>query len=205
MRPSAGLVIASSRSPGPRHDIVRFRRAATANRTATSEGSSFSYRRLARTLPAGTPLDGDLLDGYLHDLVVEPTQSLEHGMAELTYKFQLKWGNLETFLVQLSSVNTTLCFILGTVEPSVGRQVICFVHRGHIQTWDLPESEQDNILLNVPEESDDATQDERNEIFWALVEADWAMLDAVVDHWTDTAAKTLATIAADAHTDAESG
>lgn len=190
---------------GPRHEIVRFRRAATANRTATSEGSPFSYGRLARTLPAGTPLDADLLDGYLHDLVVEPTQTLEDGMAELTYKFQLNRGDLETFLVQLSRVYTTLCFILGTVEPSVGRQVSCFVHRGHMQTWNLPESEQDKIFANVPEESDDATQEERDEIFWALVEADWAMLDAVVVHWADTAAKALATIAADANTDAEPG
>ena len=125
-------------------------------------------------------------------------------MAELTYKFQLDRGDLETFLVQISYVYPRLCFILSTVEPSVGHQASYFVHHGCIQVWNLPESERENFLANVPEEADTTASDEPDEIFWAMVEADWAMLDAVVDHWADAAAQTLATIAADVRTNSES-
>lgn len=188
---------------GPRRDVAKFRRAATANRTVHSEGLLFSLRRLMSILPAGTPLDQDLLEGHLHDLVVEPTTTVEHGMVEATYKFQLEWDDLEAFIIQISTVFPSLCFILGTVEPSVDRQASCLILSGSIQRWDLPESVKEQVLANVPEETDDSANDAHDEIFWALVEADWAMMDAVVDHWADTAKQKLATMAADTHTNTD--
>lgn len=177
-------------------DVAAFRRAARANRTSRSEGSPLSFRRLMDILPAGTFVDEDLRRGELFDLAVDPTRKLEPGMAEVAYSFQLHRGDLEAFLLQLSRVYPRLCFILGTVAPSVDQQESCFVHDGRMQSWTLPESQREKLLAAVPEIPDDASSEEEDEEFWALVEADGAMMHAVVDHWAGTAEKTRARIAA---------
>jgi hypothetical protein len=181
-------------------DIAAFRRAAKANRTSRSEGAPLSVRRLMRVLPAGTAIDEYLRRHDLSDLVVDPTRELEPGMAEVTYNFQLKWGDLEAFLVEVSRVYPRLCFILGTVFPAGDEQESCFIHDGRKQSWTLPASQKEILLADVPDDADETSspdyKDGYDPVLWALIHADWAMLEAVVDHWAGTAAKTRAEIAA---------
>ena len=110
--------------------------------------------------------------------------------------FQLHRGDLEAFLVQISRVFPRLCFILGTVEPSLDQEESCFVHDGRKQSWTLPASQKEKLRAAVPEETDDNEDD----VFWALVWTDWAILDALVDHWASTAATTRVRIAASCST-----
>jgi hypothetical protein len=177
---------------GVDREVAAFRRVSRANRTSRSEGSPLSFRRLMRVLPAGAATDEYLRRGDLFDLVVDPTCKLEHGMAETTYKFQLHRGDLEAFIVEISQIYPQLCFILGTVAPSADQQESCFIHDGQLQSWRLPESQREKLLAAVPEDTDD----NQDQVFWELVQSDWAMMDAVVDHWAVTAERKRAEIAA---------
>jgi hypothetical protein len=153
-----------------------------------------------RVLPAGVAIDEDLRRHDLLDLVVDPTRKLEPGMAEVTYRFQLYRGDFEAFLVEVSRVHPRLCFILGTVFPAGDQQESCFIHNGRKQSWTLPESQKEQLLADVPDDASETSSDDYedgyDEVFWALVHADWAMLDAVVDHWAGTAEKKRGEIAA---------
>ncbi len=184
---------------GPRRDIAKFRRAAAANRTSRSEGSPLSFKRLMSALPTGVAMDENLLWIELLDLVVDPTTYLKYDMAEVTYNFQLTKVDFEPLLFEVSCIYPTLCFILGTVASGSGQTESCFVHNGQLQVWRLPDSEYETFLANVPEDSDQMANDGDDEVLWALTQADWAMMDAVVDHWAATAEKTRATVAADMH------
>lgn len=53
------------------------------------------------------------------------------------------------------------------------------MHRGRVSRWRLPDRIKEAILGDLPAE----TEDEDDEVAWDLAEADWAMMDTVVDHW----------------------
>src|SRR4051794_28817694 len=87
---------------GPRHDVTAFRRAATASRSSSSEGSQLSFRRLMSILPSHAGLDENLWIIEPLDLSVDPTSKPEHDMAQVVYDFQLRGAEIEPLLVEVS-------------------------------------------------------------------------------------------------------
>ena len=57
------------------------------------------------------------------------------------------------------------------------------VHDGQSRTWRLANTRREAIWATVPEE----TEDNLDDVTWALAEADWAGMDEVVEHWRPTA------------------
>jgi hypothetical protein len=181
---------------GPTKDVAAFRRAATANRTSRSEGSRLSFKRLMRLLPADNVIDQQLLWIEPQDLFVNPASKLEDGMVEMVHGFEMSRGSISPLLVEISRLYPSLCFILGTVFPSGDEQASCFIHNGRLEMWTLPRGQRDACYGAVPQVPDDPSEEEKADEFWAELQADWAAMDAVVDHWVSTAKKTRARIAA---------
>jgi hypothetical protein len=61
----------------------------------------------------------------------------------------------------------------------VDEQISLLVHQGRIRRWRLPDKRKQVLQADIPEPSEDNDDDG----LWAAIEADWAMMDAVVDHW----------------------
>ena len=144
------------------------------------------------------------------DLIVEKPTMLKHGLVELVYKFQIGYGGEpRTFLAKLSQAFPHLCFVFGSVEPSISNQDSCFILRGKRTDWHLPErrgrvlAAKVEKLMNIEGTTDSTKMKLENELLEACVEADWAMLDEVVHHWDKKAEKTLAMIARDLHTESK--
>ena len=121
------------------------------------------------------------------DLVVEQRR-LKDGTVEVTYKFQLSEFECEPLMIAVSKCYPRLCFVLGTVASSVDQQSGMFIHNGQARSWDLSNRRKAAILAKVPQE----TADNSDEVTQALTEADWAMMDEVVDHWTPKATQVMA-------------
>ena len=123
------------------------------------------------------------------DLVVEQCR-LRDGTVEVTYKFQLSEFECEPLIVAVSKLYPRLCFVLGCVASFVDQQSSLFIHDGQTWSWDLPSRRKAAIWVKVPEE----TNDNADQVTRALAEADWAMMDEVVDHWTPKATQAMATL-----------
>jgi hypothetical protein len=129
------------------------------------------------------------------DLVLERSR-LGDGTVEVTYKFQLSRFECAPLIVAISTRYPRLCFVLGCVAPSVDQQSSLFIHNGHSWSWTLPNRRKRAIWAKVPKE----TNDNADEVTWRLAEADWAMMDAVVDHWAPKANRLMATLMKQAST-----
>ena len=121
------------------------------------------------------------------DLIVEQHQ-LSDGTVELIYKFQLSTFACEQLMIAVSKLYPQLCFVLGCVASFVDQQSSMFIHNGQSWSWNLPSRRKAAIWAKVPEETDDNA----DAVTRALAEADWAMIDEVIGHWTPKATQAMA-------------
>jgi hypothetical protein len=139
-----------------------------------------SFVKLNRLLPRrrARELEPALEEPW--DLVVDPVRRLDDGSREITYKFQLSAFEPEEMVIEVSRLYPRLCFVSGSVAPSVDEQSSVLAHNGRSWKWRLPVRQKNAIWKKmVPEE----TADNGDEVSWALAEADWKMMDEVVTHW----------------------
>ena len=123
------------------------------------------------------------------DLVLEQRR-LRDETVEVTYKFQLSGFECEPLIVAVSKLYPRLCFVLGCVASFVDQQSSMFIHTGQSWSWNLPSRRKAAIWAKVPEETDDNA----DAVTRALAEADLAMIDEVVGHWTPKATQVMATL-----------
>jgi hypothetical protein len=90
-------------------------------------------------------------------------------------------------MIAVSKRYPRLCFVLGTVASSVDQQSSMFIHNGQTRSWDLSNRRKAAILAKVPHE----TTDNADEVTQALAEADWAMMDEVIDYWRPKASQVM--------------
>jgi hypothetical protein len=142
-----------------------------------------SFVGLRASLPPGVRRTIQVPDEEPWDLVVERPRRLNHKTVEVTYKFQLSAYEPEALILAASTVYPQLSFVVACVSPADDQQYSFFIHRGKKLCWRLPGRRKSAILRKVPKE----TEDNGDEVDLALAEADWEMMDAVVDHWQATA------------------
>ena len=97
----------------------------------------------------------------------------------MTYGFQLDTSEPDALIVAISKVFPRLCFVVGCVAPNVDEQSSRLMLNGRSWRWQLSARRKKAIWAKVPKE----TEDNADEVTWALAEADWAMMDDVVAHW----------------------
>lgn len=171
---------------GPAADAAAFRRAASSRSKPTYltvdpelRAQKLSFKKLRAMLaPKHTAkIDDDPEEPW--DLLVYPALRLNDGTKELTYRFQLAQFDCNVLIREVSKLYSRLCFVLGCVASDHDEQWSLLAHRGRVSRWRLPEQIKQAILGDLPAE----TEDEDDEVAWALAEADWAMMDTLVDHW----------------------
>jgi hypothetical protein len=181
---------------GPAKDVESFTKAATDLRIVRHQlekpskrglQHGLSFKALLSGLPAmwARRLDRDITDPW--DLSLDRPVRFARGMIERTYRFQLRHYEPDSLLAEVSKQYPRLSFVLGWVDPNSDDQASRFIHAGHSVLYRLPERRKRAIQARVPGEG---SADE-SEILSALIEADWAMMDAVVDHWDRKAASIL--------------
>ena len=172
---------------GPARAVAAFRAAAAgkakpeyATMKPVHRTQLLSFEKLREQLPPRLARrhGGDLEEPW--DLVVDRARRFKDCSVELTYKFQLAGFEPEDLIVDVSKVHPQLCFVVGCVAPNVDEQSSRLIHAGRSWRWRLPASRAEAIRTRlVPED----TGHNSDELFWALAEADWAMMDEVVAHW----------------------
>jgi hypothetical protein len=181
---------------GPAKDVETFAKMATDPRILGDQFDEPSRRRQRLGLSFNAFLNGLPAErrAQLHrkvtepwDLSLDPLVSLAGGMVERTYRFMLRHYEPDALLTEVSKQYPHLCFVLGWVEPNVDDQASRFIHAGHSFLYRLPEKRKRVLQAAVPA---DGTAPE-DKILSALIEADWAMLDAVLSHWNRKATSVL--------------
>ena len=114
-------------------------------------------------------------------------------MAEVAYMFNCTGATWKRSSSRYPCLSTRDCasFWGRSSRASMSRRAL-FRPRWAHAIVDVSSIQKEQLLAEVPEETDD----NQDEVFWALVQADWAMLDALVDHSAGTAATTRARITA---------
>jgi hypothetical protein len=171
---------------GPAPDVAAFRRAA-ASRSKPAyltvspelETQALSFRKLRDALAPQRCGKIDENPEEPWDLVVDPVQRFKDGTTEVTYRFQLSRFECEELIREVSKLYPQLCFVLGCVARANDEQSSRLMQRGRVSRWRLPDRIREAIMGDLPDE----TEDEDDEVAWDLAEADWAMMDTVVDHW----------------------
>jgi len=180
---------------GPAGDVEAFAKMATDPRIRAHQFDNSTKHRgrlglsftalLARLPPGwGAQLDHDITEPWA--LSLDRPVRLKGGMLERAYRFQLSHYVPDALLVQVSKQYPRLCFVLGWVEPNIDEQASRFIHAGHSSLYRLPEKRKRVLQAGVPADTtggNPAATDGNDAVLWALVEADWAMMDAVVSHW----------------------
>ena len=67
-------------------------------------------------------------------------------MVQVDYDFQLRGGEIEPLLVEVSLHYPRLCFILGTVTQARGEEESRFINNGRMQVWKLSASQREKIV-----------------------------------------------------------
>jgi hypothetical protein len=124
------------------------------------------------------------------DLGVDGPELMADGTTEFAYRFQLDDFTCEDLIVAVSTMYPRLCFVLGTVAPNVDEHSSLMAHSGKVWRWNLSNRLHGIITAKIPEE----TEENEDDVFWALTQADWEMMDAVVDHWKKKVAKIFSEI-----------
>lgn len=182
---------------GPRPEVSAFRKAAASRQEAVSwtvdgvRRQVLSFEKLYAALPT-RPLRRVLPAPVEEpwDLVVDRARRMADGTVEITYRFQLKRYDPDDLIVAVSRQYPRLCFVLAAVGPSFDEQSSRFIHSGRSSLWRLPAARKAVIFDAVPEETDDNADEQ----YWALVEADWAMMEEVVVHWRGRADMLMANL-----------
>ena len=176
---------------GPLAELTRFRKVAESSSkpiylTTTPEHCTqkLSFVRLATLLPIDAP-DQRIAPEEPLDLLAERLKRHPDSTVELSYGFQFSRFEPDALIRAVSRRYPRSCFVLGMVAPSADEQCSSFIQNGKARCWCLPESRKAKIVSRVPEENEDNC----DEVDLALAEADWAMMDEVVDHWKPTVDK----------------
>ena len=138
-----------------------------------------SFGALIRSLPAQRVRQLEQRVTEPWELSLDSPIRLGDGMVARTYRFQLTDYEPDALLTEVSRKYPGLCLILGWIDPNTDDQASRFMHRGRSILYRLSRRRKVVLQASVPEAG---TADE-DEIAWALVEADWAMMDAVMAHW----------------------
>ena len=187
---------------GPATEVTSFATAANDRRlvkrqlakpSRSTSTLGLSFRKLLEHVPASVKprLNSDITEPW--DLSIDPVERVKSGMVERVYRFQLRHYEPDPLLVEVSRQYPRLCLVLGWVDPNSDDQASRFIHAGRSSIYRLSQRRKRSFYAGMPKEgdADDA------EIFWAHVEADWAMMDAVVSHWDKKTATVLHRIAQD--------
>jgi hypothetical protein len=127
------------------------------------------------------------------DLVVDPVEQFKDGSRQVMFRFQLSRFEPENLIIEASRLYPELCFVVACVAPHADDQSSVLVHQGRSWCWRLPRRRKNAIWKKlVPEE----TEDNADEVTFALAEADWQMMDEVVDHWRRKMGKLMARVLA---------
>ncbi len=171
---------------GPAADVAAFRKAASSRSKPTyltmdpvHKTQKLSFKKLsARVAPKNGSFE-DLEEPW--DLAVDRLERYPDGTVQLTYRFQtdLRCSDCEVLTKALSRIYPRLCFVLGSIAPCADEQISLLAYQGRIRRWRLPDKRKQVLQADIPE----PTEDNDDEILWAEIEAGWAMMDAVVDHW----------------------
>lgn len=171
---------------GPAADVTAFRRAAAGPEKKRGYAAKprhktqrLSFARLRGLLPSKQAQRFDPKPEEPWDLACDPREKLKDGSVELTYRFQLARFEPDALIIAVSRLYPRLCFVLGCVAPNVDEQSSRLVHNGRSRMWRLSERHKKALGAKVPEE----TEENADEVTWALAETDWAMMDEVVAHW----------------------
>ena len=124
------------------------------------------------------------------------------GVVNLVYRFMLKSYDPEELLMRSSKLFPNVCFVLGCVNPAWDEQKSAFIHDGYSDTYELPDdlkqSLRDAGYLRYGIQPETAAESDDPNLFWAEVEGDWAMLDAVIQYWDSTVDRAVSDISANA-------
>ncbi|MGH7393887.1 MAG: hypothetical protein ACREM3_31175 [Candidatus Rokuibacteriota bacterium] len=179
---------------GPISDVVAFRKAAASGKQPEywtmdpqSRTLRLSFAKLRDLLP---PQDAGKCDADPEepaDLVVEHLRKFRDRSVELTYRFQLAESEPDALIIAVSKAFPRLCFVVGCVAPSVDEQSSCLIHNGRSWRWRLSGRQKKAILATVTEE----TEENGDEVALARAEADWAMMDEVIDDLVSSPSRLL--------------
>jgi hypothetical protein len=124
------------------------------------------------------------------DLFIEKPKRFRDGSLETTYRFQLSEFEPENLIAAVSGLYPRLTFVLGTVAPDADEQSSLLAHAGKVWRWWISKRLKESICAKIPED----TEDNGDEVFWQLVEADSKMMDVVIDHWKEKVGRVIAQI-----------
>jgi len=170
---------------GPADDIAAFKKATASPSKADYlyERAQFRTQRLS-FVKLRSALPPSLADGIDEaqdpwDLVIDPPRRFRDGTIEITYRFQLDAFEPENLIAAASTMFPRLMYVLGTVAPSADEQSSLLAHAGKVRRWRISNRIKEPICAKIPEE----TEDNGDEVLWALAEADSKMMDEVMNHW----------------------
>jgi hypothetical protein len=177
-------------------DVAAFKKAAASSskpyylyQRAQLRTQRLSFVRLRASLPQTLAREIDDPQEP-SDLVIDQPHRFKDGTIELTYRFQLNAFECETLIAAVSTMYPRLTYVLGTIAPNVDEQSSLLAHAGKVWRWRISNRLKEPICAKIPEE----TEDNGDEVFSALVEADWEMMDQVVNHWKGKVNKIVSNI-----------
>ena len=116
---------------------------------------------------------------------------------DLEYNFSLVRYDPEPLLIRISELFPRLCFVLGSVAPSVDESASKFIHAGEMLEYWMSDDDRESLRADAyrrlglqPDYGETAPMDDSNALS-ADIQGDWAQLDAVVKYWDDAVAATL--------------
>jgi hypothetical protein len=188
---------------GPADDMAAFKRAA-ASRSKLAyltvdpqhRTQKLSFKKLRALLPPkhSAKIDDDPEEPW--DLVVDRVWRLNDGTRQITYRFQLAHFDCDTLIREVSKLYPRLCLVLGCVEPAGDEQLSLLAYRGRVSRWRLPDAIREEMLFEIPIDA----KDDDDEAAWMLDEANWAMMDMVVEHWRTKVDKLMSRALSGLHT-----
>lgn len=171
---------------GPKSDVAAFAKVAAGPgepdyQTVTPQFKTqrLSFVKLMAALPsrAVRSIEGEPQEPW--DLSLYRRRHKD-GTRELDFAFQLDSFECESLVVAVSRLYPRLCFVLGTIAPSVDEHSSLLAHNGRCWRWKIPTKRAEEIFKKiVPQE----TEENADEVDYAYYEMDWVMMDEVVDHW----------------------
>lgn len=186
---------------GPIDEVRRFESMVAAGKGSSTTSLSFVRLQMHLTEDQRRGLDPPV-EGWSDDSPdgISPPEMqtrAETGLMDLRYSFTQARYEPDELLIRASTLFPHVCFVFGWVAPSVDEAASRFIHNGHVLLYRASDKRRESLRarayrrhgLSVDAEDDPSADD--SEQFWADIEGDWALLDAVVKHWDGKVARTL--------------
>ena len=168
---------------GPVKNVKVFAKAATGFQSPEFGSRSkkpvkllLSFTALYNLLPTKAQKRVPEIEDEPADLISERLVTRKNGKAEKIYRFQLSRYEPDLLLRQVSKLFPCLTFILGWVAPNVDEAASKFIRNGTILRYIMSGDRRSDIRVSKYKEWGEDCLD-------ADWEADWLMLDEVVEHW----------------------